>query len=286
MPQKVNLIGFGVPKSSPYFEITNLEKASADFGDATPQVVKLPGADGGLNMYGTGRSPQAVGSVKATFYLTSDDGVNMVKQRDLVKAMKSWGQRRLFMRPIDPTLPIRWCFASVISVSMDEDASEGTDYLQPVSVTWQVTDPFWYSAGTELIWGDFTWGDGSLWGKDTGVSVTDTYSVNITYTGTAPTYVRVCIRNDSASVISSPVVSREFEGEQLDRWTWGGDIPAGSRLEVDPRLNRVLLDENDRSDLFAYDTAEWLMLSPGVNTIRIALDGTAQVWIKYMDRWF
>lgn len=286
MVQQVNLTEFGTKDTLQYIAFSNLEKASADFNDTATQVIKLPGADGGLNSFGTGRSPQAVGKVQATFYLTSDDGINMVAQRDLVKTMKSWGQKRLFMRPADPLLPRRWCFATVQSIDMDEDAGQGTEFLQPVTVTWLVTDPFWYTAGNELIWGDFVWGDGSIWGGSAGVSVTDTYSLDITYRGTAPTYVRVTIRNDSAVNVGSPVVTREFMGEQLDRWAWGGDIPPASRLEVDPRLNRVLLDENDRSDLFTYSSAEWLMLNPGVNTIRVFLDGTATVWIRYMERWF
>lgn len=286
MPQVVNLTAFGEAGTPTYFPIENLSQASSDFGSSITQVARLAGGDGGLNMFGSGRSPQNVGMVKATFYLTSNDGKDMVTKRDLVKAMKSWGRKRLFMQPVDLSLPRRWCFATVQSVEMDEDANDGTTYLQPVKVTWLVTDPFWYTAGTELVWGNFKWNDGSVWGGSAGVSVTETYSTVINYLGTAPTYVRVTIRNDSAVNVGPPRVTREFMGEILDRWSYAGDIAPAARLEVDPRMNRVLLNQNDAASLFSYDSAEWLMLYPGQNTIRITLDGTAMVWIRYMERWY
>lgn len=283
----VNILSFGEKKyTNRFYEFQNVEKADADFGDTASSVIRLAGADGGLEAFGHGRAPGLPGTVKVVFYLVADNIEDMTEQRDKVKAMKSWGRMRLICQPYDPLLHRRWCHATIKSIDMPQDADQGTDHLQPVTVTYSVPDPFWYAPGTECVWGEFVWGDGSIWGGAAGVTVVNGQDFTINYQGTAPTLVRITLRNDTANPVGSFTVQHIYNGQVIDKWEWYGTMVADDRLEVDPRQGKVLLNQNNAISLFAADTAEWMTLLPGDNTIRIQVIGTVTAFIRYMERFY
>lgn len=281
-------VWFGEPEEAQHFQFPPATKASSDFSYLATQTLKMAGTDGSLDEYGGGRPPLDSGVVRISFMLTPADRSAVTRERDFVKAMAAWGKKRLIIQPYDLSMPRRWCQAVISSVDMNEDASNNTEFMQPVIVNFQVTEPFWYDPGSELVWGEFTWGDGSVFGGATAIAHTSGSTINeITYDGTAPSLLRVAVHNTGATPLQGLRVQRQFQGEVLDECTFNIEVPVGGYLEINPRQSRVWLNDVDVIGNMDHSSAEWLAIEPGLNKVIVTFqNGTADVYIGYLRRFY
>lgn len=141
---KVNVVRFGTDsKRVHHFE--NVGSSTNNFGGVVTSTTRLPGMDGTFDNYGDGDAASEGGDVRVQFHLATQFEKQMTALRDLVNRMKPWGKRPLWMQPSDPSDPIRWCSARVNNTNLSENAKEGTDWLQPATINFQVSFPRWQS---------------------------------------------------------------------------------------------------------------------------------------------
>lgn len=275
------------------------EAGNQEYNDNFKEVVlnttRLPGADGGFDEHGQSRAPGAVGKVQFGFYLVTESRSAMLAKRDQLGAMREWGPGLLYYRPPgddgqpDTGQPERWCFARVNNILLSEKRHEHTDLFQKVQITFQASDPFWYAPGTEEVWGSFNWNDGSLWSGSSGTLVTGSGDLTLANSGNAFTLARIVIVN-GGSISSNFRFRRMVNGLAADDFFMGVSIASNAVLEADARRHRIYqnyirLTDAQLSGLVTAKHPDWLRLMPGVNTVRVTLDGAATVFVRYLERY-
>lgn len=278
------LVRFGSGSEVYTFDQSRLVSLRDNFRDLVQRATRLPGLSGGVNEYGVAPSPRAVGNVQATFWLIADEHLTpdeqaqqMEQLKSDVARMSSFGVRRLYKQPTDATLDERYCEASISNINYTETSSEQPHARLRVQVNWQVTNPRWYSQGTEApSWGDgSSWGSGSSWGGTAptyAVSGTST-EFTVTPSGNAETFPRIIIQCGASQTAENIRIQRFVNGSVVDQVAYGGILGNNDRLIINTRANRVTLNgvSNYTSD-FTYNNASWFRLQPSANTIRVLMD--------------
>ena len=199
--------------------------------------------------------------------------------------MKAWGVQRLFMLPDTEGFSKRWCFARVNNINVSNNADSFTNYLQPITMNFQVSDPFWYDSGNEKCWNEFNWNDGSVYNNQTLISVTShPYTTTINYNGSANTFIRLTAKV-SSSAISGLTIRRLYNGIVKDEFSYLKTLNANDVLSIEPRQQRCYVNYVKTSD-FYNKTKEWLQLEKGVNTIKILSDGNYSLSLNYFNRYY
>lgn len=262
-----------------------------NFANLVARTTRLPGAHGGYDEYGYGRAPSEVGSVQQNVVLRSATRNGMQPLRDALKQIADWGVGRLFFQPTDTNLTPRWCWARVNNIGMSEERNKHTDLIQRVQINWQVSDPFWYTAGNETLWdGGSLWdAAGVYWDGGTGTNVVNSNTFSITNNGNAFTLARLTIYNTSGSNVWYPIIQRTVNSVVVDEVRYQGAIPDGYWLEIDSRAHRAILTNGSSySSAYAnltFKHPDWLRLLPGANTLPVTFSGTANVQIRYYERY-
>lgn len=261
-----------------------------NFASVVPRTVRLPGLSGGFDQFGSDVAPHEIGMVSIQYVLTAPTRGEMQAKRDTVKSLTSLGVRRLYMQPGDQTE--RWCEARVNNINMAQQIDGFTDLHQPVTIDFQVADPYWLQQGTE----SWSWGDGTLWGGNvwggtatpqslTGTSNTFTENVS----GVHITFPRMTLQVPSGASCSNPRIQRIVDGQVQDEVSYTGTLAAGSTLEINcRRLSVTLNNVNAYSAAFAWRRPSWFRLTPGNNSIRVlfgAVTGTPTLTLRYYTRW-
>ena len=257
-----------------------------NFRDLVQQATRLPGLSGGINEYGTGPSPRAIGNVQTVFWLSVDENlapdaqaVQMQALKSEVAKMSSFGVKRLYKQPMDTSLDQRYCEASISSISYTETSAEQPHARLRVQVNWQVTNPRWYSQGTEApVWGDGTsWGSGPSWGGTAPANAVSGTSTDITITtlGNAETYPRIIITCGASETAENIRIQRITNGSVVDQVRYAGTLGNNDRLVINTRANTVTKNtvSHYTSD-YTYNNAGWFRLQPGANTIKVLLDNS------------
>jgi hypothetical protein len=281
---------FVTPNGTYTFPATE-QSFDSNFRDVLARASRLPGVDGGMDEYGTGWAPSAIGKLDFGFYLVSRTVEGMQVKRDAAGAMRGWGVGQLFYQPTDTSLAERWIYCRINRISDNQKLSGHDDLFQLVTVSMQATQPFWYTAGTERLWDDGgKWDDSGLWDGNASApaptSITTSGTMTITNNGNVFTLARVLIINDSGSTISNPIVRRIRNGEIADEVRYYGTIANNDWLEINSRSQRVLMgvSGDDVYSDFDHLNADWFQLLPGSNSIQVYVTGTAKVAIRYMER--
>lgn len=280
------LIRFGA--GSQLYEFVPAQQISLrdNFRDLVQQATRLPGLSGGINEYGTGPSPRAIGNVQTVFWLLADEklapdaqAVQMQTLKSEVAKMSSFGVKRLYKQPMDASLDQRYCEASISNISYTETSADQPHARLRVQVNWQVTNPRWYSQGTEApAWGDGSlWGGGTSWGgtaPDYAVSGTST-EFTVTTLGNAETYPRIIIECGAAETAENIRVQRIDNGTVVDQVRYAGVLGNNDRLVINTRANTVRKNgiSHYTSD-FTYNNAGWFKLQPGANSIRVLMENS------------
>lgn len=262
-----------------------------NFKDVLARASRLPGDDGGFDEYGTGWAPSAIGNLSFSFYLVSQTREGMQVLRDAAGAMRGYGAGMLYYQPTDPALAERWVYCRINRISDTQQLDRNTDLHQLVQVNLMVTQPYWYTAGTERLWDDGgKWDDGGLWDGNASApaptSITTSGTLTATNNGNVPTLARVLVINDGVSPAYNPIIRRITNGEVADEVRYYGTIAAGDWLEINARSQRVLMGllGTDVYPDFTFQNADWMTLLPGSNSIQAYISGTAKVALRYMER--
>jgi hypothetical protein len=280
------LVRFGSGAEQYTFNQANLVSLRDNFRDLVQQATRLPGLSGGVNEYGTGPSPRAIGNVQAVFWLLADDNLTPGQQAAQIEALKSdvarmssFGVKRLYKQPSDASEEERYCEASISSISYTETASEQPHARLRMQVNWQVTNPRWYAQGTEApAWGDGTiWGAGLAWGGTApvyNISGTST-DITLTTTGNAETFPRIIIQCGAAQTAENIRIQRIVNGAVVDQVRYAGVLGNNDRLVINTRANTVTKNNvSHYTSDYTYNNAGWFRLQPGANTIKVLLDNS------------
>lgn len=278
------LIRFGAGAQLYTFNQSNLISLRDNFRDLVQQASRLPGLSGGVNEYGIGPSPRAIGNVQAVLWLLADESLPPDEQGKQIQALKSdlatmssYGVKRLYKQSSDATEDERYCEASISSISYTETSAEQPHARLRVQVNWQVTNPRWYSQGTEApAWGDGTnWGGGLAWGGTAPTYNISGTSTNITITpqGNAETFPRLILQCGAAQTAQNIRIQRIVNGTVVDQVRYAGTLGNNDRLVINTRANSVTKNgiSHYTSD-FTYNNAGWFRLLPGANTIKVLMD--------------
>lgn len=255
-----------------------------NFSNLVPHSTRLPGADGGFDEFGFSRAPSDVGTVQVGIVLESATTAGMQALRDACKQMAAWGKGRLIdtINGVD-----RWCWARINSNDITEQRHMHTDLFQPVKLTFQVSDPYWYTVGTEVLWGGgWLWGDGTKWGGTAvAQSITTSGSFTITNNGSADTLARVVVKNTSGSTIYYPRIRRILNGAIKDELYYNGSILTGTQLTMNARAHKATISGVNVLANLAFKHPDWMRLLPGSNSFQVSLIGVATVYIAYYERY-
>lgn len=278
------LVRFGAGNEAYTFDQSRLISLRDNFRDLVQQATRLPGLSGGVNEHGIGASPRSVGNVQAVFWLIADEHLTPEEQAQQMESLKSdvarmssFGVKRLYKQPGDTSLDERYCEASISNISYTETSSEQPHARLRVQVNWQVTNPRWYSQGTEApSWGDgSSWGTGTSWGGTApaySASGTQT-DITVTTSGNAETYPRIIIECGASQTAENIRIQRFVNGSVVDQVAYGGVLGNNDRLVINTRANSVTLNSvSHYTSDFTYNSAGWFKLQSGDNIIRILMD--------------
>lgn len=250
---------------------------SDNFKNVVTQTVRMPGADGGFDPYGTGRSPHEIGSIQSQFWIFFDNFTDATEQIDAISALADWGLQRLVMQPTDPTAAERWCWARANAIATNENVGELPHQRRQIPLTFSVPDPRWFSlvsTGSEwetAEWESADWGEAEQTINASGIT-TDTA---ISYSGNAPTEVRVQIQTSAMQTAYYPKVQRLQNGVIVEEVRWDAELGSSQLLDIHParsrvRLNYVSVFSNPAFDWLTFD---WLTLQPYTdNVIRVRFE--------------
>jgi hypothetical protein len=272
-----------------------LQTYNDNFKDVLARSERLPGVDGGIDLYGSGRGVGPVGNITITFYLVSRDPNGMQALIDTLATTKDWGKGVLYYQPSDSGLAERWCHCRVNNITTSRGYRAG-EVFQTVQMIFQADDPFWYGKGNasgSIIGIDFTFGSSRIGGGST-VTAASGLSTSITSlapSGNAFTFAQIGIlpkASGPAQTCTDPIIRRVVNGAVMDELRYHGNLAAGDKLFIDPRRHKALKNGVSVADDIEFLTADWMRLMPGSNTLKVLFANSsdaADVNIRYLDRW-
>lgn len=289
MAQRVNITRFGI--SGRVYTFQYVESSSPHFGGVNSAITRLPGTSGGYNEYGFGAPPDPTGDVSVTFNLLAPHRTELTALQDAVNAMKGWGTLPLYMQPEDLSLAERWTWALVNNIEMSESAKDGTEYLQSVTVHFQVADPNWYGVGNcagLLIGVDFLLGTSYFGGTPALAASGNLTTTTLTPIGSTWTHCLISITPGVGKSVTNPVIRRIRNGDIADQVSYTGTLAAGDNLTIDPRAHSVTLNGADARANFDALNPDWMRLLPEANAIQVIFalsTDDAAVELRYLDRY-
>lgn len=258
---------------------------NAPFANIPARITRLPGTSGGFDEYGLGRGASDPGIVEVNIVLESDTRAGMQTLRDNLRAMAAWGKGRLIdtINSVD-----RWCWARITLADIKEQRHMHTDLQQPVKLTFSVSDPYWYTIGTDILWGGGSlWGGGGKWGGTiVAQSVTTSGTFSITNNGNADTLARVVVSNASGSTVYYPRIQRIVNGAIRDELYYNGSIATGTQLILKPQNHSATITGVNVISNLTFKHPDWMRLLPGANSFSVTLIGAVTVYIGYEERYF
>lgn len=275
------------------YEFTdNVVAFQDDFQQLALRTVQLPGLHGGYTEYGTSAPPAQIGHVVYRHMLTADSPQGMRAKIDALRALASDGMQRLTVLPYPDATP-RFCMATIDNVQIAERVTDRPHAQIPVTLTWEVPDPRWYSDPFNVpLWGQFEWGDGSLWGGSLSPTLVSGLSNDLTITpgGNAATRPKISVMTLSTQATTSVTIQRIVHSQVVDEIAYDAAMGANETLVMDCRALSVRLNS-----LAAYDDNfsvarpdRWFELAPGANTVRVLFGDAgdeAYVRLIYYDAW-
>lgn len=266
-----------------------------NFADVLARTSRVVGASGGLDEFGRGVALSEVGNIQASFFLISEDSrAGMTALRDELKEMLGWGVKKLWMQPSDPTAKLRWTYARVNNLNIPERRDRHTDLWQKYTVSFQCSDPRWYSHPTAILFDSgYTFNSGLTFGgwRGSSTTVNNGSTLSLTNNGTTftPLYLRVV--TGANSVTDFRVSLRDSADVEIGRWRFEDTLSANQILEVDSTALSVTVTDtatNGRYDAFNPAKGNgFLELPAGSNTLIFtgAFSGNVSVFAYYFDAW-
>lgn len=265
-----------------------------NFADVLARTSRVVGVSGGVDEFGRGVALSEVGNVQAGFFLISESREGMTTLRDDIKKLLSWGVKKLWMQPSDPTAKPRWTYARINNINMPEKRERHTDLWQKVTLSFQCADPRWYSHPSAwLLDSGEVLDDGLTIGGYRASSTTVNNGSTISLTNNGSTATPLYLRFDAGanSVTDLRVSLRDVDGVEIGRWRFEDTLSANQILEVDSTALSVTVTDttiNGRYDAFNPQIGTgFLELPSGANTIVItgSFSGNITMYADYLDAW-
>lgn len=262
------------------------------FRNIAAQLVKLPGLDGGIDQFGSGRGQSANGDISIEGWFEGDTPSALQDLLDAAGQLADLGIGRLYIQP--EVGAERFCFARLNAESWSQNVRDVPHRRQRVQFNFQVAQarlysdagywpPFW--DGTYDWDGTISWGENAYVIDASGVSTEDT----LTISGNAEALPMVSILPESTDSIENPRIQRVVDGQVVDEIAYGGVLSDTDELFVDggrqySQLNGVSTWKPD----VTFKHRALFRLAPGANLIRILAENAgdaARVRIWYLDTW-
>lgn len=270
------------------YTFENVQSYSDNFRDTVPRTVRLPGTDGGYDIFGPEAPPVQIGNVDISFVLVAYSRSDMQAKRDAVGALVWDGWDKLKKTPTGAA-DTRFCVAKVNSIRMPEDRAGHSDLHQQVQVSFQVAVPFWFVNEFEAS----EWGEGDSWGQNVpwgGSPVSQACSglstdISLTNDGNAVAIPRVQVSCGGAQTCEDVSIEHIVGGSAVETVEYTGVIGNSENLYIDCRTKSVLYEAADAYDDFDFDHPDWLRLLPGSNTLRVKFKNSgdaATVYVRYL----
>lgn len=248
------------------YTFTNIQGYSDNFADVVAQSVRLPGLDGGFDVYGSTPAPKAIGQVRVSIRLYAETRAAMTTARTNLRAMLSWGVQKLIVQPSDAGADTRYCYARVNNINMAERPADNTDFIQSVTVVFQVADPYWMAstATSTTISASGTSTDGT-----------------VTNDGNANALPVITIAPTAGNTCENPEVRRiDGSGNVLDAIGYTGTLTDTDTLTINCKTSAIEVNGSDswsNKDETNTTHPDWLRLASGDNTIRVIFANVGDV---------
>lgn len=260
-----------------------------NFKEILTRSSRIAGADGGLDEYGSGRAPGAVGSIQFGIVLESATREGMQVLRDGLATIREWGVGQLYFQPTDSLLSPRWCICRAKNADVKEKRHMHTDLFQPVPMAFEASEPFWMTAGNQNLWDStYNWNSAINWDGTGLTTITGSGSLIVTNNGNAFTTGRFVAKVTGAQAFNQLIVRRTVNGGVIDQWVINYPFVQNDVIEVDPRKQWVLVNGHDRFSAFEFRHPDWLRLLPGANTITVTTEQASAALdtvIRYYERY-
>lgn len=255
----------------------------SNFSRLMTQSDRLPGLNGGYDIYGSIAAPSDIGLVDVSFWLVGLSPEQMAAEKDKIRAMSYWGKRALFVQPYDETLNERYCYARIREIVMDEDADKGTYRNQEVRITFEVPEARWYAFNTSLnlsLWDDpaSVWGKSTcIWGGSAATPFTGPGPLDLTFTnsGNAVSLPIIKITCGAGQTVVNPVIQRIESGLIKESIAFLGTIGNNQAMIIDCQRLQAKLNSTDIYDALSILKSNWLSIRPGTNLIRFLSNSAA-----------
>lgn len=279
------LISFGEGNRLYTFPDDLQASMSDNFTNAVPRTVRMPGMDGGFDEYGAGRAPKEIGNINFTFTLVADTEAEMKTKRDAVGAMEEWGVQKLIAK--GGGTERRYTFARVNNIAWGKRLDAHTDYVQPVTINFQVADPYWYRQPTTgLIYGqssygsDFPAASASFTVHNPGAQQIVTYN-NVNYDGNAHVFPYIRVSTATGQYLRPPFqIHRFWNNTKQEILTLNKHIGSpfhGTLWEIDGKRSRVAIDNSTPAYAnILYTRQGFMRLDPGVNQLHFVIQPGSQ----------
>lgn len=272
-------------------------KLETNFAILDTQTLRLPGLDGVFDLHGWSRSYASAGEVRVGWELIAPTPEALRGLRDGALKMAGYGPQRLFIIPSDAPSEghrLRWCWARVQAIQMDEDAARGTTH-QPVEARYLAAEPVWYGRDEWLYLDDGWYLDGT-WTIPGPPVIESSIAAGSTIVGlndgSHATRPVIRITANAATLNPSLTQASPTGGIPLCGFVWLGSLEAGETLVIDCERQRVI-KEDRTGDWPAYAGFEaqygtgFPELLPGPNTFTLGGACTdVDVSFDYANAWY
>ncbi len=273
------------------YTFTNVQTVLDNFRDLVARIVRMPGADGGFNEYGSGRPASAIGTVQVSFIIRSNTKVGMEALRDDAKEMADWGEGALFKQPSDSSDDERFCTATINAITMTDRPANQTEFQQPGQAIFSVPHPYWLTKGNGILWGG-----GELWGAATAIwggaaiinATGRSTSGSATNNGKATTWPNISVTIPAGQLMTEIEIQRIKNGAVIDAVRFTDSLEAADQLVINTLKKSVTVNGEDKfTTAFDFLRPDWFRLEPGSNTIEVLMGKTtdqADVRLGYHER--
>lgn len=272
-------------------------KLETNFAQLETETLRLPGLDGVFDLHGWSRSYASAGDVRVGWELIAETRGALAVLRDAALKMAGYGPQRLFIIPENAPSEghrLRWCWARVQAIQMDEDAARGLAH-QPVEARYLAAEPVWYGRD-EWLYLDDGWYLDSSWTLPgpavVAASVASGAGLTAVNAGTHTTRPVIRIKANAATLNPMLTQASPTGGTPLSGFIWLGALEVGETLVIDCERQRVT-KESISGDWPAYAGFEaqygtgFPELLPGSNKFTLS-GGCTDVTISldYADAWY
>lgn len=251
----------------------------ADYTDSTlsasDSISTFAGVDGGLDNYGSVRvKPPA--TITASIILVGTSPLDLQLKLDTLDKVLGQGRQRLWYAPNGVLSKNLWRWTWAKASKADRPHNVTDQLVARRTITFSLTDPFWYNNPNIWYFDDGNFFDtGLLFGGAAAAAINNGTNISITNEGDAPALPVLTIVAGGGSIVNFGINHLDAALNILETWSYNNTLPAGAKLIIDCAGYKVLYDGPEQAGsgyaAFVPGTGQraWMSLLPGVNTLQL-----------------